>query len=102
MEALSTDTAVQAAVGQEIGDVSVSQKGQIQALLSEVQALQAQFQGEAGMATQAKASQLHEVGIALMAEFDSISERVGHSTTGYINTDTDGAGMINSSAGVAF
>ena len=59
MAILSTDTAVQAAVGQEIGNIAAAQKGQIQAFLSEVQALQAQFQGEAGMATQAKASQLH-------------------------------------------
>ena len=102
MAILSTDTAVQAAVGQEIGNIAAAQKGQIQAFLSEVQALQAQFQGEAGMATQAKAAQLHEVGIALMAEFDSIAERVGHATTGYINSDADGASIIGSSAGAAF
>lgn len=102
MGPLEVDTPVQQAVANEIGDIATAQKATIESFLSEVQALQARFMGEAGTATQMKANQLHEVGIALMAEFDSISERVHQASGGTVTADTDGASIISSSAGVAF
>lgn len=99
---LHTDTAAQQAVGQEIGDIATAQKGTIHAFLDEVQALQASLQGSTGQATQVKAQHLNEVGIALMNEFTSISERVGVAAGGYINTDESGASGVGASAGQAF
>ena len=91
---LSTDTVVQQAVATELGNLAETNKAQIESFLGEVQALQAHLQGEAGMATQSKALQLTEVGHALMAELNSISERVGIATTGYLTSDSDGASHI--------
>jgi uncharacterized protein YukE len=99
---LQTDTAVTKAVGDEIGAIAATQKSTVSAFLDEVQAMQASLVGETGTATQTKATQLHEVGMMLMQHYDSISERVGQSTAGYIGADADGASSVASSGATAF
>lgn len=102
LQALNTDTAAQKAVSDSIGSTAQAEKATISAFLSEVQALQGRLVGETGTATQAKAQHLHEVGIMLSNQLESISERVGQSAGGYINVDSDGAGSVQSSASLPF
>lgn len=99
---LHADTAVTKAVSEEIGTIAAQQKSTLGAFLEEVQALQASLVGDTGNATQAKAAHLHETGMTLMQQYDSISERVGHATTGYVNSDADGASSVAASGATAF
>jgi uncharacterized protein YukE len=101
-QALSTDTAAQKAVAEHIATSATGEKTMVNAILDEVQAMQATFQGETAMATQAKAAHLHEVGMMLSNQLESIAERVGQSTAGYVNIDSDGASSVSSSGATAF
>lgn len=102
-QSLSTDTAVQQSVADEIGTTSMSEKTTVESILAGVQAMQGGvLDGETGQATQAKAAHLHEVGIALTQHLESIAERVGQSAGSYMNVDADGAGAINASASLPF
>lgn len=101
-QTLATDTAVQKAVADEIGQSAAAEKQTIAAFLEEIQAMQASLQGETAQATQAKAAHLHEIGVQLANHLESISERVGVSAGGYMNIDSDGANSVASSGSVAF
>jgi hypothetical protein len=100
--ALRTDTAAQMQLGQEIGGVAVASTGTINSAQGEAAALGAQFVGQAGTAFQAKMLRLQEAGTALMTEINIIGEKVGVAAGGTVSADESGAGVINSSAGVAF
>ncbi|MBS1691259.1 MAG: WXG100 family type VII secretion target [Actinobacteria bacterium] len=102
LQALNTDTAAQKAVADSIGSTAQAEQATLTSFLSEVQALQGRLVGETGTATQAKAQHLHEVGIQLVNQLNSISERVGQSAGGYVNVDSDGAGTVQSSASLPF
>lgn len=99
---LQTDTAAQAALGQQIGDTATAGRGTVSAFLDEVQALQVALVGSTGTATQAKAAHLHEAGLALLNELNVVGEKVGVASQGYVNADESGAGTVSASAGVAF
>lgn len=101
-QALSTDTTAQKTVSDSIGSTAQAEQSTITAFLSEVQALQGRLVGDTGTATQAKAQHLHEVGMQLVNQLHSISERVGQSAGGYVNVDSDGAGSVQSSASLPF
>lgn len=100
--ALRTDTAAQAALGQQIGDVSVASTSTINMAQDETAALAPQFVGAAGSAVQAKMMRLQEAGTALMAEIHAIGDKVGTAASSYTSTDDAAAGIVASSAGQAF
>ncbi len=102
MAALRTDTAAQAQLGQQIGEVATASNASINAAQGEVESLSSQFVGAAGSAVQAKMVRLQEAGAALMNEIHIIGEKVGVAAGGYSNTDESGAGIIGGSAGQAF
>lgn len=102
MAILGTDTAVQQAVADELGTTSASETATLNGILAEVQGLQASLVGETGTATQAKAQHLHEAGMLLSQQLESISERVGQSAGGYIATDSDGHSIVSASGAAAF
>lgn len=102
MALLSTDTAVQQAVADELGTTSATETSTLNAFLAEVQGLQSSLEGETGLATQAKAQHLHEAGQLLAQQLESISERVGQSAGGYIATDADGHSVVSASGAAAF
>lgn len=101
-QALSTDTAVQQMIADELGTTSASETSTLNTIMHEVQAQQATLVGETGTATQAKAAHLHEAGMLLAQQLESVSERVGQSAGGYIATDADGHGLVSASGSAAF
>jgi uncharacterized protein YukE len=99
---MQTDTAAQAAVGNQISETSAATRGTLGAIEGTVQGLQGQFVGAAGSATQAKAQHLNEAGIALANELNIVGEKVNTASGGTANADESGSGIISASAGAAF
>lgn len=101
-QALSADTAAQQSIANELGTTAATETQTLNTILHEVEAMQASLVGETGTATQAKAAHLHEAGLALAQQLESIGERVGQSAGGYIATDADGHSMVSASGAAAF